>query len=60
MGAATSLLEKAGIPLMLPSGEVDTAIIGPDHADIKAATAAFIDALTKHKELARETDPPAV
>jgi len=45
---------------MLPSGEVDTAIIGPDHADIKAATAAFIDALTKHKELARETDPPAV
>lgn len=60
MGAAASLLEKAGIPLMLPSGEVDTSIIGPDHADIKAATAAFIDALTKHKELARETDPPAV
>lgn len=60
MGAATSLLEKAGIPLTLPSGEVDTAIIGPDHADIKAATTAFIDALTKHKELARETDPPAV
>ncbi|MDO9422445.1 MAG: catalase [Herminiimonas sp.] len=60
MGAATSLLEKAGVPLMLPSGEVDTSIIGPDHADIKAATAAFIDALTKHKELARETDPPVV
>lgn len=60
MGAAASLLEKAGIPLMLPSGEADPAIAGLDNEDIKTATDAFIDALTKHKELARETDPPAV
>lgn len=60
LGAASSLLDKAGIPLALPSGEPDLAIIGPDQSDTETATAAFIDALTKHKELARETDPPVV
>jgi catalase len=60
MGAASSLLEKAGIPLTLPSGETDPAIVGLNHDDIKTATEAFIDALTKHKELAREADPPRV
>jgi catalase len=60
MGAASSLLEKAGIPLTLPSGETDPAIVGLNHDDIKTATEAFIDALTKHKELAREADPPHV
>lgn len=60
MGAAATLLEKAGIPLNLPSEEKDPFIVGLDQPDAGKATKAFISAMTRHKEFDRETDPPAV
>jgi catalase len=60
MGAASSLLEKAGIPLSLPDGESDPGITGVGVSDVGSATDAFIEALRMHKVFARETDPPVV
>jgi catalase len=60
MGAASSLLEKAGIPLSLPNGDPDPGIVGIKQTDVLVATDAFIKAMTMHKVLERETDPPLV
>jgi catalase len=60
LGAAAALLEKAGIPVNLPSEEKDPSIVGPDQTDLIKASKAFITAMTKHKEFRRETDPPMV
>ncbi|HWU98788.1 MAG TPA: catalase [Oxalicibacterium sp.] len=60
MGAAQSLLEKAGITPTLPSGDKDASIVGIDEKKTDTALNAFIKAMTAHKELARETDPPAI
>jgi catalase len=59
MGAAESLLEKAGIPLSLVTGEPDPGIILAK-GNVAAQADAFISAMTLHKILDRETDPPAV
>jgi len=60
MGAASSLLEKAGIPVTLPDGDADPAIIGLGGEDAESGLAAFLTAMQQHKALARETDPPRV
>ena len=60
IGAATSLLEKACIPLSLPNGDPDPGIVGVNLIDLAEATDAFIDAMLLHKIMARETDPPLV
>ena len=60
MGAGATLLEKAGIPTTLPSGDKDTSIVGIEEKDTATALDAFIKAMIAHKELARETDPPAI
>ena len=54
---ATPVLQRAGIPELLPDGTPDPGLIvdfsgrGPD---------AFIEALAKHRHFQRETDPPRV
>jgi len=60
MGAASSLLEKAGIPVTLPDGDADPAIIGLGGEDAESGLAAFLTAMQQHKALVRETDPPRV
>jgi catalase len=60
IGAAKALLEAAGIPAMLPSGEADAGLLQFDGAKTDAAVPAFIAALTQHRNFARETDPPRV
>jgi catalase len=60
MGAAQLLLGAAGIPTELPSGEADAGLLLFDGDEVDAATLAFVDALTKHRNFERETDPPRV
>jgi catalase len=60
LGAAASLLEKAGIPLALADGSPDPAIVGVHDDSVADAIDALIGAMLQHKELRRETDPPAI
>ncbi|CAN5772786.1 catalase HPII [soil metagenome] len=59
LGAATGILQKAGIPSKLPTGKPDPGLIvgaGSDNTTVDA----FIAALAKHRHFERETDPPLV
>jgi catalase len=60
VGAASSLLEAAGIPSQLVDGEEDGGLLQFTADDTEAAIAAFVAALTKHRHFERETDPPRV
>ena len=60
LGAASALLEKAGIPKKLPAGGDDGGILRFASSDLDAALQSFVAALTQHRHFARETDPPAV
>jgi catalase len=54
MPASGALMEAAGVPPTLPSGEADPGIVQGTDVD------AFIAAMAKHRHFARETDPPMV
>ncbi len=60
LGSARALLEKAGIPVALESGEPDPGLLLNDGDDAEAATQQFIDAIVRHRHFERETDPPRV
>ncbi len=54
-GDGTRLLEAAGIPATLPSGKPDPALFTGD-----ADPTDFADALARHRDFGRESDPPRV
>ena len=56
IGAATHVLEAAGVPLTLPSGKADPGLLFGDNNKVDS----FITAIAKHRHYDRETDPPAV
>jgi catalase len=58
-GAATLVLDKAGIPLELPTGDPDGGLIHGAANDTRAVDA-FIKAVAAHRHYARESDPPLV
>jgi catalase len=60
LGAAASLLETAGIPPALPSGETDPGVLRFSGREAKGALAAFSKAIERHRHFERETDPPRV
>jgi catalase len=60
LGAATGLLEKAGIPRTLPSGRPDPGLVLGQSDASGSAHEAFINALARHRHFDRETDPPLV
>jgi catalase len=60
LGASSGLLEKAGIPKTLPSGEADPGLVIGELDDDTSAAETFINALAQHRHFARETDPPLV
>jgi catalase len=60
LGGASALVEKAGIPQTLPSGDADPGLIRAASGSEKKAAAAFVAALAAHRHFARETDPPRV
>ena len=53
------LLEKAGIPSTLPSGQPDPGFVLGQGADTSVLNA-FVEALAKHRHFDRESDPPLV
>jgi catalase len=59
LGDAVELLDKAGIPRTLPSGERDPGLLIAAASD-DAVTDAFMRATAKHRHFERETDPPLV
>jgi catalase len=60
LDGADALLEKAGIPPALASGDPDPGLMRFENSDVAGAVAAFVAALTKHRQFDRETDPPRV
>jgi catalase len=60
LGSARVLMEEAGIEPKLPTGKADPGLLFFDPEDRETATAAFVEALTKHRAFERETDPPRV
>jgi catalase len=58
LGGAIAMLDKAGIPKVLPSGKTDPGLILAPHGTGSAK--AFILALSKHRHPARDQDPPRV
>jgi catalase len=60
IGAATAVIDKAGIPAELPDGSEDSALIRVDTDAIDAGLATFKTQLAGHRSFARETEPPRV
>jgi len=60
MGDSNALLEEAGIPAELATGEEDPGLLLFDEGQTDAAVDALVGALTKHRHFDRETDPPRV
>jgi catalase len=60
LGAGQDLVENAGVPLKLSSGDLDPGLLRfpDDHVD--EALEQFVEALAKHRHFAREMDPPPV
>jgi catalase len=60
LGAATALVENAGVPPRLPSGEADPGLLLLKDDDCAAAIDVFVQAIARHRHHAREMDPPRV
>ena len=58
LGSAAALLDNAGIPAKLPSGDADPGLLIMRGGD--KAGRAFVAAVAAHRHFARETDPPRV
>ncbi|MDB6085606.1 MAG: Catalase, partial [Gammaproteobacteria bacterium] len=59
LGAASALLEEAGIPRELPNGKPDPGLI-VQASDSAMDGTAFVAAVAKHRHPERDRDPPAV
>ena len=60
LGASKSLLDQAGIGPTLPAGGADPGVLMASAGDAGAATAAFIEAVAKHRHSARDIEPQPV
>ena len=60
LGAATALLDKAGVPAALPDGKPDPGVIVAASGSAAQAIKSFIKAIALHRHTDRETDPPRV
>jgi catalase len=55
-----TLVENAGVPAKLDSGDDDPGLLLISDGDAKDALPKFIEAIAKHRHFEREMDPPAV
>jgi catalase len=60
LGAGRSLVENAGVPATLPSGDDDPGVLLFDDGDGESALPAFVEAIAKHRHFERQMDPPPV
>ena len=59
-GAGRALVENAGVPATLPSGEPDPGLLRFEDGAQDEALPAFVKAIAAHRHHARELDPPRV
>jgi catalase len=60
LGAGADLVENAGIPAALESGEPDPGLLIGRHASAAKALPDFVKAIARHRHHEREMDPPPV
>jgi catalase len=60
IGAGRSLVENAGVPARLPSGDPDPGLLLIEDEQTQAALPAFVAAIAKHRHFQRQMDPPPV
>ena len=60
IGAGCSVVENAGVPARLASGERDPGVLLVDDDDATSVVPQFIQAIAKHRHNEREMDPPRV
>ncbi|MEO8181326.1 MAG: catalase [Deltaproteobacteria bacterium] len=60
LGAAVALVENAGIPAVLPSGDEDPGLLLRARETASDVLPDFIEAIARHRHHEREVDPPAV
>jgi catalase len=60
LGAGQDLVENAGVPLKLSTGEPDPGMLRFPDDRVEEALAEFVEAIAKHRHFARELDPPPV
>ncbi|HWA71825.1 MAG TPA: catalase [Polyangiaceae bacterium] len=60
LGAGADLLEGAGVPAALPSGEPDPGVLIAREASAEDVLPPFIEAIAGHRHFDREMDPPPV
>jgi catalase len=52
--------ERAGVKLVLPSGELDSGVLYFQDDNFGEVLPQFVEAIAAHRHFARETDPPQV
>jgi catalase len=60
LGNSSKILAKAGISLMLASGEPDPGLLVEGHEGAPANGESFIAAIARHRHVERDRDPPPV
>jgi len=60
IGAGRSVVENAGVPRTLPSGDPDPGLLMIDDGNTESALPAFVEAIAKRRHNQREMDPPPV
>ena len=60
LGAGVSLVENAGVPMRLDSGEPDPGLLVFEHGTAEERLPQFVQAIAKHRHFERHRDPPAV
>jgi catalase len=60
LGDSSRVLEKAGIPLALPSGDSDPGLLIEAQEGGEADAQSFIKAIGRHRHVERDQDPPLV
>ncbi len=60
LGAAATLATKANLPEEMSTGEADPGLLRFAGDDVDNALPAFVEVLSKHRVLDRETDPPLI
>jgi catalase len=60
LGAGQDLVENAGVPLTLSTGDPDPGMLRFPDDHVEEALAQFVEAIAKHRHFAREMEPPPV
>ena len=60
LGNGRAVAERAGVKLVLPSGELDSGVLYFQDENFGEVLPQFLEAIAAHRHFARETDPPQV